>query len=130
MKKSIITTFVVVFAMASSLMASEVKNEVSSYDAELFVEVNVSSFCKAVIQGDIKTVNRLIALGENVNQKSLGMTPAMYAARYNKFEILSILIEHGANLKMLSNQGFSVKQYAEFSNATEALAIIETALGS
>jgi ankyrin repeat protein len=57
------------------------------------------------------------------------MTPAMFAARYNKVEVLSILIEHGADLEMKSNQGFSVKKYAELSNATAALAVIETALG-
>jgi len=130
MKKSILTMFVVILAMCSTLMANESKNEIPSYDAGLFLEVDVSSFCKAVIQGDMQTVNRLIALGEDVNQKSLGMTPVMYAARYNKVEILSILIENGADLKIRSNQGYSAKQYAEFSNATEAFAIIETALGS
>jgi hypothetical protein len=31
---------------------------------------------------------------------------------------------------MKSNQGFTVKRYAELSNAEEALVIIETALGS
>ena len=78
----------------------------------------------------MSTVKRLIDLGEDVNQKSLGMTPTMFAARYNKVEVLFLLLKNGADLTMKSNQGFSVKRYAEWSNAEEALLVIETALGS
>ncbi|HCO86118.1 MAG TPA: hypothetical protein DIT95_21670, partial [Arenibacter sp.] len=46
----------------------------------------ISSFCKAIVEGDLETVKRLIELGEDVNQKSLGKTPAIFAARYNKVE--------------------------------------------
>jgi ankyrin repeat protein len=93
------------------------------------VDFEISSFCKAIVEGDYDTVKRLIDLGEDVNQKSLGMTPAMFAARYNKADILELLIEHGADLKMRSNRGFSVKKYAELSNATDALAVLEAAMG-
>ena len=96
----------------------------------LLAKVELSSFCKAVIKGDVDMVQRMIALGEDVNQKSLGLTPAMFAARYNKAEVLQILIEHGANLKAKSDKGYSVKKYAELSSATDALAVIEVALGS
>lgn len=90
----------------------------------------LSSFCKAVVKGDIETVRRLIALGEDVNQKSLGMTPAILAARYNKAEILELLIAHGANLKIRSDKGYTAKKYAELSNATDALEVINAALES
>ncbi|WP_373517708.1 ankyrin repeat domain-containing protein [Pricia sp.] len=92
--------------------------------------VDLSSFCKAIVKGDYNTVKSLIALGEDINQKSLGMTPVMFAARYNKVEILELLIEKGADLNIKSNKGFSVKKYAELSNATDALAVLEAALGS
>lgn len=85
----------------------------------------INSFCKAIMQGDIETVKSLIALGEDVNQKSLGMTPAIFAARYNQAEILELLIEHGANLSLKCDKGRSIKEYAKLSNATEALEIIE-----
>ena len=130
MKKSILTLSIVVLTMGSNLMANEITQPTSVLNNELSINVEVSSFCKAVIQGDVLTVKRLIVLGEDVNQKSLGMTPAMYAARYNKSEVLSLLIKNGANLNMKSNQGFTVKRYAELSNAQEALVIIEAALGS
>jgi ankyrin repeat protein len=130
MKKSILTLSIVVLTMGSNVMANEITQPTSVLNNELITNVEVSSFCKAVIQGDVLTVKRLIVLGEDVNQKSIGMTPAMYAARYNKSEVLSLLIKNGANLDMKSNQGFTVKRYAELSNAQEALVIIEAALGS
>lgn len=92
--------------------------------------LDVSSFCKAIMQGDIETVQKLIDLGEDINQKSLGMTPAIFAARYNKAEILQLLIDNGADLRIKSDKGFSVKKYAELSNATEALQVLEAAKGS
>ncbi len=120
----------VVLSMGTGLLAKEINGTHRTVSERLLSESEISSFCKAVIQGDVVTVKRLISLGEDIDQKSLGMTPAMFAARYNKVEILSVLIAHGADLTLKSNQGFSVKKYAELSNAAEALALIETALGS
>ena len=130
MKKSILTLSIVALTMGSNLMANEITQPSSVLNNELIINIDISSFCKAVIQVDVLTVKRLIDLGEDVNQKSLGMTPAMYAARYNKVEVLSLLIKNGADLNIKSNQGFTLKRYAELSNAEEALVIIETALGS
>lgn len=120
----------VVLSMGTGLLAKEINGTHRTVSERQLSESEISSFCKAVIQGDVVTVKRLISLGEDIDQKSLGMTPAMFAARYNKVEILSVLIAHGADLTLKSNQGFSVKKYAELSNAAEALALIETALGS
>ncbi|WP_091626644.1 ankyrin repeat domain-containing protein [Maribacter orientalis] len=130
MKKSILTLSIVAITMGSNLMANATTQPFSALSSELIIIVDISSFCKAVIQGDVSNVKRLIDLGEDVNQKSGGMTPAMFAARYNKVEVLSLLIKKGADLTMKSNQGFTVKQYAELSNAEEAVVVIETALGS
>lgn len=92
------------------------------------VPAEVSSFCKAIMQGDIDTVKKLIALGEDVNQKSLGMAPIHFAARYNQPEILKLLIENGANIKQRSDKGYTAKKYAELSNATEALEVLNAAV--
>lgn len=130
MKKTILTLSMTVLLMGTGLVAkaSSINNQI--YSEENMKTYEISSFCKAVLQGDIATVERMIELGEDVNQKSLGMTPAMFAARYNKAEILQLLIDHGANLKIRSNQGFSVVKYAELSNAKDALAVLEGATGS
>ncbi|APQ16515.1 ankyrin repeat domain-containing protein [Maribacter hydrothermalis] len=131
MKKVILTLSMVALTMGTTVMAAE-KANLSTTTPEINVvsRIEISSFCKAVIKGDLETVSSLIALGEDVNQKSLGMTPAMYAARYNKVEILQVLIENGADLKVQSSQGHTAKRYAELSNATEALELIESAVGS
>ena len=130
MKKVILTLSMVALTMGSTVMASETTNSTLTFNTELVSKVDISSFCKAVIQGDLETVERLIDLGEDVNQKSLGMTPAMFAARYNKADILKVLIASGADLNMQSSQGYTAKRYAELSNAAEALELIETAIGS
>ncbi len=85
----------------------------------------VNPFCKAIMQGDLATVQRMIELGEDVNQKSLGMTPAIFAARYNKAEILQVLIDHGADLSLKCDKGYTAKKYANLSNATDALNVLE-----
>ena len=66
----------------------------------------------------------MITLGEDVNEKSLGMTPAIFAARYNKAEILKVLIANGADLRIKCDKGMNIKKYAELSNAQDALAVI------
>jgi len=124
MKKTILTIASCVL-MVSGLLA-----ETKTITNDLFVienvaKVEVNTFCKAIVQGDIDTVKRLIDLGEDVNKKSLGMTPAIFAARYNKVEILKVLIENGADLSRKCNKGWSIEKYAKTSNAREVLAILK-----
>lgn len=131
MKKTILTTAAVLLLAVSGIYAGT--NERLNQPEEItFIVKNdgLNSFCKAIVNGDIETVRKLISLGEDVNQKSLGMTPAIVAARYNKAEILELLIAHGANLKIKSDKGYTAKKTAEMSMATEALQVIETALDS
>lgn len=87
--------------------------------------VAISSFCKAIMNGDVEAVKKLIELGEDVNQKSLGMAPVHFAARYNKAEILEVLIDNGADLNVRCNKGWSVEKYAKLSNATEVLTVLK-----
>lgn len=119
-----------VLFMGTGLMAKETPINNSIKMSKIIKSYDISSFCKAVMQGDIDTVERMIELGEDINKKSLGMTPAMFAARYNKADVLQLLIDHGADLSVKSNQGFSVTKYAELSNATDALAVLQSAKGS
>lgn len=130
MKKVILTLSMVALTMGSTILAADKTSNATDSNTTLVKRVNISSFCKAVIKGDLETVKRLIDLGEDVNQKSLGMTPAMFAARYNKVDVLEILIDNGADLNLKSNQGYTAKRYAELSNATDALELIEIAAGS
>ena len=85
----------------------------------------VSPFCMSIAKGDLETVKKLIELGTDVNEKSNGMTPAMYAARYNRVDILKLLVEKGAKLNVRSDMGYKAIKYAELSHAKEALAYLE-----
>ncbi|WP_276389818.1 ankyrin repeat domain-containing protein [Eudoraea chungangensis] len=127
MRKTILTMSAAFLMVVSAVQAKDLNY--SDTSTTVFTEVKalaLNSFCKAILQGDIETVKKLIDLGEDVNQKSLGMTPAMFAARYNKAEILELLIENGANLKMKSDKGYTAKKIAELSNAQDALAVLKT----
>jgi len=131
MRKTILTTAAVFLLAVGGIYAGNNTNPHQPEEITGIVKNDgLNPFCKAIVNGDIETVQKLISLGEDVNQKSLGMTPAIIAARYNKVEILELLIAHGANLKIKSDKGYTAKKYAELSNATEALHIIETALNS
>lgn len=129
MKKTILTSSIVtmLFFNCLAINAAEVQTE-----HHPIVTINttkeISSFCKAIVQGDLETVKKLIDLGEDVNKKSLGMTPAHFAARYNKPEILQVLINNGANLKTKCDKGFTVKKYAELSSADAALEVLKNAM--
>ncbi|MEM9141419.1 MAG: ankyrin repeat domain-containing protein [Bacteroidota bacterium] len=130
MKKTILTFASAVLLLTTAANANSDVNQNEVVSQSSFVAYDVSSFCKAIMQGDLETVKRMIELGENINKKSMGMTPAMFASRYNKAEILKLLISNGANLKLKSDKGFTAKKYAELSNAKEALAVLEAAQGS
>lgn len=130
MKKTILTFASALLLVGATANAKSENHQSDLATSNFAAKVEVSAFCKAIMQGDIDTVKRLIELGEDVNKKSLGMTPAIFAARYNKAEILELLIANGANLRLKSDKGYTAKKYAQLSNATEALAVIEAAMGS
>ncbi|MGB5171126.1 ankyrin repeat domain-containing protein [Eudoraea sp.] len=128
MKKTILTMSAAFLFVVSAVQAETFNTETYLTVPTNVKELTISSFCKAILNGDIETVQKLIDLGEDVNQKSLGMTPAMFAARYNKAEILELLIANGANLKIKSDKGYTVKKIAELSNATAALEVLEASV--
>ena len=94
MENSVIYLGLALVAFANVSMASNqqvvVKQpvEVSAWDA---TPLNV-----AVSKGDIEVVKKFIEYGANVNEKSDDMSPLMTAARYNKVEIIKVLLASGA----------------------------------
>jgi len=130
MRKTILTVATAVMLVVTGVYAENRTDNDLTVKATIVESMGINSFCKAILKGDFETVKKLIELGEDVNQKSLGMSPAIFAARYNKAEILELLIEHGADLTVKCNKGFTAKKHAELSNAKEALAIIENAMKS
>jgi ankyrin repeat protein len=131
MKKTLFTIALAVATISTSVYAAEtvtLNNEVENLTSITVQKSKVTPFCLAIAKGDVETVKSLIALGENVNKPSRDMTPAMYAARYNRVDIMKLLIKNGANIKKKNDKGFTAKKYAELSNAKDVLAVINTEL--
>lgn len=125
MKNSIkIFFFLSLFAVVGTY--ANISNKmISSEQITPTFKEEISPLCKAAMQGDVEKVRSLIAMGEELNKKSLGLTPAMFAARYNRAEVLKVLLLNGANLNIKSEKGYTAKEYATMSNATDVLAVID-----
>ncbi|TPN83050.1 ankyrin repeat domain-containing protein [Aquimarina algicola] len=126
MKKQVL----IALMMVCSIMISnsvEAKTITNDYNVESVKTKNtVSPFCMAIVKGDLETVKKMIELGSDVNKKSDGMTPVMYASRYNRTEIIKVLVKNGANLKTKTDKGYTALKYAELSNAKEAIELLKT----
>jgi len=120
------TAVIIAIALGCSINALNATNDIPSNSAkELVVQETISPFCLSILKGDFETTQKLIELGADINAKSLGLTPAMYAAKFNRTDILKLLVEKGAKLKVKSSKGMTAKKYAELSNATDALAYLK-----
>lgn len=69
-----------------------------------------SSFCNDILKEDLQTVKNRIALIEDVNEKTLGMTLTIFASRYIKIEIFELPITKDAKLKVRSDGYIGIKQ--------------------
>ena len=128
MKKTIFTVAAVSMLALSGISANELKTIETETTIEMVLPDDLSAFCKAVMQGDVDTVKKFIELGEDVNQKSLGKAPIHYAARYNKAEVLQVLIDNGADIKKRCDGGMTAMKYAELSDAKDAMAVLKAAM--
>ena len=119
-----------VLVLVSSGISMSASNTLTSSEnlVQVVVQQKVSTICKLIQLGELDAVKNLIDNGTNVNQKSCGMTPLMYAARQNKTEIVELLISRGAKLKIKSEKGLNALQYAEQSKATESYNLIAKAM--
>jgi uncharacterized protein len=119
MKKSIIYLGIAILSLTNVAIASE-NSFVSKPKPEL-AGYTGSPLCLAIAKGDVEVVKKFIEYGASVNETSNGMTPLMFAARYNQVEIIRVLIVNGADLKAKDSKGFTALTYAENSKATEAM---------
>ena len=126
MKKTIIISAIALCFSIISVNAKPITNNINTINFEHSFKVN--SFCVSIAKGDLKTVQKLIARGADVNEKSNGMTPAMYAAKFNRTEILKLLITHGAELKTKSDKKITALKYAELHGAKDAAVILKEEL--
>ncbi len=126
MKKTIIISAIALCFSISTINAKSSFEGNIPLTVQKYVEVN--PFCVSIAKGDFETVKKLIDLGENVNAKSNGLTPAMYAAKFNRCDILKLLIANGAKLKVKSDKGMTALKYAKLHKAENAAAVLKEAL--
>ena len=129
MKKLIVSVFVCFLAFSTVSNASTKNEETSVIPSKVITGYNVSTFCKLIQMGNYDAVKALIDSGENVNKKSNGLTPLMFAARHNKAKIAKLLISSGAKVKAKSDKGnMTALQIAKRSKAVDAIKVIKDAV--
>ncbi|PQJ15630.1 ankyrin repeat domain-containing protein [Aureicoccus marinus] len=126
MRKVFITLSAIAIGSFGSVQAAEGSTLESTDVLEVSV-VQLTPLCQAVVDGDVELVKQYIAQGVDLSQKSNGKAATHYAARYNKAEILHLLLEGGADLYQRCDAGYTVKRHAQLSNAKSALAVIKIA---
>lgn len=122
MKKSIVYLGIALLAFGNVAIAANTKTNLT----ENVVSKTINPLCQAIAKGDVDTVKKMIQFGTDVNATSNGMTPLMFAARYNKVEIVKLLLENGARVNTKDEKGFTALKHAELSNATEAAELIKS----
>ena len=125
MKKTLVIIAIAFGFTATSLNATNVEHLETPNLENAIIEGKVNAFCLSIVKGDIETVQKLISLGADVNQKSNGMAPLHYAAKYNKTKIAKLLVKHGAKLNARCDRGYTALKYAKLSNAKDVYALLE-----
>ncbi|WP_458628953.1 ankyrin repeat domain-containing protein [Winogradskyella sp. PC D3.3] len=119
MKKSVVVLALALGFSISNLNASNaiLTSEVNDI---IVTTVEVSPLCKAVATGNLEEMNKLIKSGADVNAKSNGMMPIHYAAKYNRVEIIKVLITAGSKIHESCDMGYTALNHAQKSKAKEA----------
>jgi uncharacterized protein len=124
MKKTIIILGLALVAFTNVAGASTVSSVTTS---SVVLNYGNSPLCNAILKGDMATVKKFIEYGADVNEMSNGLTPLMFAARYNKIDILKYLMEKGADKDIKDDRGNNALKYAENSKSVEAVEFLKQA---
>lgn len=125
MKKTISLLGLALVAATNVALASNVETPTSKNIA--IVKYDVTPLCVAISKGDLSTVKKFIEYGMDVNEAANGLTPLMYAARYNQPEIAKFLIDRGAKVWEKDNNGYTALQHAEAGKASQVVEILKQA---
>ncbi len=86
-----------------------------------------TSLSDAVLYGDVKAAQSLIASGADVNAfDATGMTPLMIAASEGKTAIAELLIQAGADVKLAGQDGTTALMRAASANRIDILKLLMT----
>lgn len=126
MKKTIVYLGVALLAFTNVSLANN-PNSLAVAKIVTTTYEGLKPFSAAIVKGDVEAVKKFIEYGVDVNEKSNGMSPLMIAARYNKVEIIKILLANGANPNSKDEKGLTALKYAQLSNAIDAVQILKQA---
>ncbi len=104
-----------VLLMAVMILGLSANANVITNNENLMTKTEVTetdAFCTLIQNGEYLAVKSMIDAGTDVNRKSKGLTPLMYAARQNKVEIVKLLLANGADIKVKSNRGQTALEWA------------------
>lgn len=92
-----------------------------------FDEEGVSIFDMAVTYDNIEIVKYLISKGTEVDstKRRSKFTPLMAAVCYGRYEIVKLLMEHGANKNAVDSKGISVVDFARKTNKKSILELLK-----
>ena len=124
MKKSIIVLGLALVTFANSSFAGNVEKVIIKNE---FVKSEITPLCAAIVKGDVVAVKKIIQYGANLEETTNNLTPLMLAARYNKVEIIKLLLEKGAIKSTKNENGLTALKCAQLSNAQEAVSILKEA---
>jgi ankyrin repeat protein len=119
MKKSVVVLALALGVSIGNLNATN-STATSAYNDILSQSVEISPLCRAVATGNTEEVKRLINNGVDVNAASNGMMPIHYAAKYNRVDMIKVLITAGSKIHEPDNLGYTALRLAEKSNADDA----------
>jgi ankyrin repeat protein len=124
MKKKIVILGLALVAFTNGTFATTVTSSPVKMETTI---LNGTPLCVAIMKGDTETVKKFIEYGADVNELSNGLTPLMMAARFNKAEIITLLLSKGARIDTKDERGLTALKYAELSKANEAIAVLKNA---
>ena len=124
MKKS---TVILALALGVSICNLNALNDTTTILKTETVETTqeISPLCKAVATGDVEVVKNFIASGADLNVKSKGMLPIHYAAKYNRVDIIKMLITAGSDVHSKCDKGYTALKHAEITKAKDAASFLK-----
>ena len=119
MKKSVV---IMALALGFSTVTVNALNFETTSDGIEVTATNskVSPLALAVAKGNLIKVKQLIKQGADVNKKSNGMLPIHYAAKYNRVDVMRVLITAGSKIHSRCDKGYTALKYAKLSKAKDA----------